>query len=169
MTELLRWRDLLPTDGVQVTPRLYPHYRELFGAGPWQAEPDKVAWTDPVTGRPCLVLRNELGAVCGYVAVDPGHRLHKVPFGSLPWDLDVYGGITYSAYCDDRGPICHIPRPGEPDNVWWFGFACMSHRDLLPIVCGTMSGLLRQYDDMSYRGFGFAINQVQQLAKQLVA
>lgn len=34
--------------------------------------------------------------------------------------LAVHGGLTYSDRCHDD--ICHVPAPGEPDDVWWFGF-----------------------------------------------
>lgn len=23
-----------------------------------------------------------------------------------------------------EGRVCHVPDPGEPDDVWWFGFDC---------------------------------------------
>jgi hypothetical protein len=34
--------------------------------------------------------------------------------------LDAHGGVTYAGPCN--GPICHVPQPGESDEVWWFGF-----------------------------------------------
>lgn len=98
--------------------------RSSWGPGPWDGEPDKVSWTDPATGRPCLAVRNPVGAWCGYVAVDPGHPLHGQDY-DVP-DVVVHGGLTYAAYCREGATeaegICHVPRPGQPHDVWWFGF-----------------------------------------------
>lgn len=44
-----------------------------FGAGPWLDEPDEVSWLDEATGYPCLVRRNDMGNLCGYVDVWPNH------------------------------------------------------------------------------------------------
>jgi len=44
--------------------------------------------------------------------------------------LNVHGGLTYSAACG--GHICHVPKEGEPDNVWWFGFDCNHYGDYGP-------------------------------------
>lgn len=44
--------------------------------GAWMQEPDKVQFEDPETGLPCLIVRNQMGALCGYVGVGPGHPLH---------------------------------------------------------------------------------------------
>lgn len=46
--------------------------RVKWGPGPWDGEPDKMQWTDPATGLDCLIVRNTLGALCGYVGVTPG-------------------------------------------------------------------------------------------------
>jgi hypothetical protein len=49
---------------------------------------------------------------------------------------DVHGGLTYADACGhsdhpSRG-ICHIPAPGEPDGLWWFGFDCAHSGDWSP-------------------------------------
>lgn len=49
--------------------------------GPWDDEPDKLQWTDTVTGLPCLIVRNQAGALCGYVGVPTGHPLHGLHYG----------------------------------------------------------------------------------------
>lgn len=102
--------------------------------GPWDDEPDKVQWRDEATGLPCLIHRSPLGFLCGYVGVAPGHRWHGVDYcdGRLV-RIRVHGGLTYSASCQHGdGPetgICHVPEPGEPDDVWWFGFDCGHYGD----------------------------------------
>lgn len=175
MSELLRWRDLLPTHGVR-TGRLRVGDDILaWGVGPWVHEPDKVLWTDPTTGRPCLVVRNHTGALCGYVAVDPGHQLHGVDYQRVEHQLEAHGGLTYSAFCDDKpgGRICHIPEQGKPHNVWWFGFDCAHSGDFVPMLHGPlMRGLgIPRLDDpwAVYKGVGYVITEVQQLARQLAA
>ena len=48
--------------------------------GPWLQEPDRVEWVDGYTGFTCMVLRNLVGALCGYVGVRPGHPWHGVQY-----------------------------------------------------------------------------------------
>ena len=47
--------------------------KSTWGDGPWMAEPDKEQWPDETTGLPCLIKRNQFGALCGYVGVAEGH------------------------------------------------------------------------------------------------
>lgn len=102
---------------------------EQWGEGPWLDEPDRVDFT--YAGLPCLLHRNpRMGNWCGYVAVLPGHALHGKSYGDDGVDVDAHGGLTYSEACS--GHICHVPEPGEPDNVWWFGFDCAHSGDLVP-------------------------------------
>jgi hypothetical protein len=94
--------------------------RTGWAAGPWDGEPDRVEWRS-AAGFPCLLRRvGGHGAWCGYVAVPPGHPYHGVDFNRVPEAADVHGGLTYSDKCG--GDICHVPAPGESDDVWWLGF-----------------------------------------------
>jgi hypothetical protein len=86
-----------------------------WGDGAWQDEPDKVEWRDDDTRLPCLIVRGPSGALCGYVAVSPGHPWHGRDGGSI--DVVVHGGITFADRRQTSGHICHETRPGEPDNV----------------------------------------------------
>lgn len=107
-----------------------PVDKSNFGPGPWDGEPDRVEFES--AGLPCLLLRGPSGIWCGYVAVPPGHRCHG-------WELDadvladirVHGGLTYAAACDGSR-ICHIPKPGDPADVWWLGFDCGHAGDYIP-------------------------------------
>ncbi len=99
-----------------------------WGDGPWQTEPDRVEWEH--AGFPCLALRHDRsGHFCGYVAVPPGHPLHGKPYDDA--SVEVHGGLTYASACDGSR-ICHIPKPGEPADVWWFGFDCAHGGDYSP-------------------------------------
>jgi hypothetical protein len=98
--------------------------------GPWQAEPDREEWRH--LGIVCLAARNvRHGNWCGYVAVPPGHPWHGQSYGQLE-DVEIHGGLTYAAPC--KGHICHVPQPGEPDDVWWLGFDCAHSDDLIPFL-----------------------------------
>lgn len=124
-----------------------------WGPGPWQNEPDKAVWVDEATGLDCMIVRNRLGALCGYVGVAKSHPFSGVDYAECLddgrgceefWqhrtpsrDLDVHGGLTYAGACfpDERGPgygICHIEQPGRPTHVWWFGFDCAHAYDVVP-------------------------------------
>lgn len=106
--------------------------------GPWRDEPDKAQWIDTVTDLDCLAVRNHVGAWCGYVGVQPGHKWHGVNYFDIKFPLTVHGGLTFSNFCaegegtEEGRFICHIPAPGRPDNVWWLGFDCAHPMDLRP-------------------------------------
>lgn len=95
-----------------------------------EGEPDKVQWVSDVTGLPCLAVRHpSSGHWCGYAAVMPGHKWHGKDYNDvhadLGWEHELEE-LSFSRFCaDSKDPskhICHIPEPGEPDNVWWLGF-----------------------------------------------
>jgi hypothetical protein len=118
-------------------------------AGPWRSEPDKTQWTDGATGLPCLTVRHSSsGHLCGYVGVSDGHPLFAMSYSQCPkgcWDtwcqhspesiLDVHGGITFTDFCQEgkeETGVCHIPEPGQPGRVWWFGFDMAHSGDFCP-------------------------------------
>jgi hypothetical protein len=160
--------------------------------GPWKSEPDKVQWKDKATGLPCLAVRNRhSGHWCGYVGVAEGHPAFELPYDDASalgpehkdgWKgLDVHGGLTYSAFCqddedaEDHG-ICHVPQPGEPDRVWWLGFDCAHSGDLSPKL-GYTAGMLKVYADIleqkrsyeTYQTLEYVQGECARLAEQLGA
>lgn len=111
--------------------------RSKWSAGPWDGEPDRFEWRSD--GVPCLVQRSPLGAWCGYVGVPPGHPWFGKAFDLCSTDLSgvvvepsVHGGVTYAAACAPEHGICHVPAPGEPDDLWWVGFDCAHAGDVSP-------------------------------------
>src|SRR5437899_2549525 len=96
------------------------------GPGPWSKEPNRVQFTH--AGLDCLLHRGGLAAWCGYVAVPPGHPAHGKGYDDIP--VEVHGGLTYAEPC--QGHVCHTPRPGEPEDVWWLGFDCQHFMDTAP-------------------------------------
>lgn len=158
------------------------HDKSTWGDGPWQSEPDKVQWMDPATGLPCLITRAHHGALCGYVGVPADHPA----FGKSPFTfpLEVHGGVTFAETCDPTAPeaigVCHIPGPGEPDHVWWFGFDCAHAWDITPAADAQMANLLGVAEFASlfrgdslfprtYREFDYVQGDVTALAAQLHA
>ncbi len=112
--------------------------RTGWGAGPWDDEPDYETWRTAV-GYPAIarrVGRNFAGHWCGYVAVPPGHPWHKQGYDDIrtaegEWP-DVHGGLTYAEFCNPKAGVCHVPAPGEPEDVWWLGFDCAHSADFRP-------------------------------------
>lgn len=138
--------------------------RSSWPNGPLDGEPDKLNWTDEATGLPCMIVRNRLGALCGYAGVSEGHPYFGVRHNDLSDDVDVHGGLTYSDFC--QGHICHVPEPGKPDRVFWFGFDCGHSHDLIP---NLQYRFLRGHSEERYRDVAYVKAQCGRLAKQLAA
>lgn len=149
--------------------------KSTWGPGPWQSEPDRVEFEH--AGFPCLIVRHEsAGHLCGYVAVPPGHLWHGFDFsgwsdGKRPEpEPEAHGGITYANAC--HGRVCHVPKPGEPDDVWWLGFDAAHAGDLSPgdgwstRHIGTATGWVGVND---YRTVEYMRRQCEQLAEQAKA
>ncbi len=137
-------------------------------AGPWNDEPDKAVWVDEATGLDCMIHRNRTGALCGYVGVGPDHRFHGQDYNTF--DVNVHGGLTYADGCQEGDDpsinVCHIPQPGQPDNVWWFGFDCAHFHDLVPSMA-VIPELAEVFGDTTYRDFAYVKAEVESLAAQL--
>lgn len=149
--------------------------RSTWAAGPWDRESDREQWTTK-TGLPGLIVRNNLGGLCGYVAVPPGHPAHGKGYDDV--DVSVHGGLTFSRACMADGPICHKPAPGEPDDVWWLGFDCVHAGDKYPAL--TKRGIIPSLDKIEdrfaevrgrdvYRDMAYVRAETESLAEQLAA
>lgn len=147
--------------------------RTGWGRGPWDGEPDKVSWTDEATNMPCIAVRANpwQGSWCGYVAVNPGHPYHGKDY-EVP-GADVHGGLTFAASCNDDGPIehavCHVPEPGQPADVWWFGFDCGHYTDIFPAYRTHFPEMWDLYErtGAQYRPLDYVKEQCTRLAAQL--
>ncbi len=155
--------------------------KKSLGNGPWQQEPDRLEFE--AHGLPCLAVRNAMGSWCGYVAVSEGHPFYEYEYNqctkgnclenscehSPEAKIDVHGGLTYSQKCE--GPICHVPKPGEPDNVWWFGFDCSHAYDLTPRLHKFQSKNFPASPFLKlteiYRDMNYIRKETTRLAKQL--
>lgn len=136
--------------------------------GPWTLEPDKAVWVDEDTNLDCMIVRNLMGALCGYVGMKPDTRLYGLSYDEVNFLIDsnslenVHGGLTYGAQCNGL-LICHAPDPGCPDHVYWLGFDCLHAFDGCP---GYKQDNFWP-EDRKYRNFAYVKREVESLAQQL--
>lgn len=159
--------------------------------GPWQDEPDRVAWTDAATGYSCLILRQLDGELAGFVGVGPSHPLWSYERDAIPASLGItaHTGIDYAALCDQNGPpefqICHVHHMAvgqqlasvtvnrdeaglDLADAWWFGFTCDKVGDFLP-GDEAHNDTRREEGPKIYRDIGYVAAEVLTLAGQLKA
>lgn len=144
--------------------------KSAWERGPWDDEPDKVQWTDDATGLPCLIKRSRHGALCGYVGLPPEHPWYGRDYGDIP--VDVHGELTFAGGCEHgdnpaKG-ICHIPEPGQPDNVWWLGFDCANAWDYSDMASSPewRKQWPRSSDEI-YRDIAYVRDECTKLAEQV--
>lgn len=168
----------------------YREDKKEWPVGPWTSEADKVQWVDEATGLDCLILRNRSGALCGYVGVPESHPWHGKGYSSCTRTpvceegycdhgpdsmVRVHGGLTFADACHESGKpeesICHIPEPGRPEHVWWFGFDCHHSGDLGPsmIRWNQEHGFSKLDRGDVYRDRAYVEAEVAALAKQIAA
>jgi hypothetical protein len=137
--------------------------------GPWKEEPDRVDFVH--AGYACFLLRNDrMGQWCGYVGVDRVHPFYGKKYDDV--DVEVHGGLTYSDTC--KGQLCHVPQPGMPDDVWWFGFDAAHCYDLVPGMLARELNVpaLREFalnhlHEDTYRDLAYMKRETEALAEQL--
>ncbi len=136
--------------------------KSKFGAGPWCEEPDRIEWR--AHGLPCLMFRNpKYGHWCGYVGVPPEHLLHaktNARFQSVE--------VDYAEHC--AGSICHVPEPGEPNHIFWFGFSCSHYEDLSPGLHITIAELPDELlETLTYRDEAYVKKMVSSLCEEIAS
>jgi hypothetical protein len=131
--------------------------------------PDTVVghWVDSISHFPCLIRVGPLGALCGYVAVPPGHRWHGKGYAYCQkcgqdycWvhdadmqQFDVHGGVTFAGPADEEW--------GFAPEDWTVGFDCAHYFDYVPFVgIGNPADL---------RSPEWVASEVSKLAHQLAA
>lgn len=139
------------------------HFVDRTGwpSGPWDDEPDKVEWwLDDPPGYLGLIMRNEMGALCGYVGLPPGHSGHGIPWSNnvVLSSMSVHGAVTYS------GPYMTEGR------VWWLvGFDCLHFQDDAPGMMMVAARVGRRLMLGEYRTIEYVRAEVVSLAVQLAA
>jgi hypothetical protein len=163
--------------------------KSTWGEGPWREEPDKIQW-ETRAGVPCLAVRGPHGGWCGYVGVGARHPFYEKAYNvclqaspcaeedwcahTLAALLEVHGGLTFSAHCregEDVGSICHVPEPGEADNLWWLGFDCGHLQDYSPVYAARLREIYPLFPQWKthagYRTLTYVQAECEQLALQL--
>jgi hypothetical protein len=147
--------------------------KSTWGDGPWRYEPDRLDFEHE--GLACLLHRGPGGHWCGYVGVPPTHALYGKGYDDA--DVNVHGGLTYASKCS--GTICHVPKPGSPDDVWWFGFDCAHSGDLSSMkYASSIRSRRGDYNHAkalaantwtveTYRTFEYVKAETERLAEQL--
>lgn len=142
-------------------------FKEKDLMGPWMDEPDRVEFNHK--GFACLLIRHpSLFHWCGYVGLSPDHSYFDK---EDPDDanIDIHGGITYSKKC--KGAVCHIPKEGEKEDLFWLGFDCAHLGDNSPgrdffmiFATGRPSAMnaMGKYRDVKY-----VQSETKSLAEQL--
>ena len=144
--------------------------KSVWPRGEWDTEYDKKQWQDEETGYPCLIVRSQLNALCGYVGVNSDHPLFEKNYDDA--DVRVHGGLTFADKCLP-GPIeesvCHLVEPGEDEQIWWFGFDCAHFNDMYPGSIEVMQKFPELHGSLggTYRNVEFVEAEVASLAKQL--
>jgi hypothetical protein len=67
-----------------------------------------------------------------------------------------------------------VPDPGEPDDVWWFGFDCAHWMDVMPGLIYVQEEVRKDYDPPydppeTYKNQEYVMEEVTRLASQLAA
>lgn len=137
-----------------------PNAEKPLPDGPWCDEPDREEGR--ALGLPYILNRGPVGAWCGYVGVPPGHPWHGKHYDDID-DAQVHGGLTYANAC--HGHICHVPKPGDADDVWWLGFDCGHYLDEVPAYSEELRMCLKR-EGMVYRDIGYVRRETRNLAAQ---
>lgn len=125
---------------------------------PWKDEADRELFES--YGFPCLVQRNMLGSLCGYVGVRKNHRFFAAEIEDLP--LQCLKPITYS-----RKNALPVGAEGM-DDVWWIGFHTTYWNDVIPRMHDPF--IFDVYHkasvEITYRDFAFVRKECEALAAQ---
>tara|TARA_Y100000296_G_scaffold79468_1_gene103460 strand:+ start:32017 stop:32700 length:684 start_codon:yes stop_codon:yes gene_type:complete len=185
-TNLPALPDRFPIAGTEVRPlQLYTvAKRHPEGSGPWNGEPDKLAWKDAASGLDCILLRQPSGVWGAFVAVSPSHPLWGFECDAIPSPLDLtgHGEIDYAETCAVYEPeetrICHVgahrqsgarvpnDEHDHTGDAWWFGCSADKPGDYVP---HSPQPILAREHGETYRDIDYMYEVAVDLAGQLAA
>jgi hypothetical protein len=120
-------------------------------------------WTTQAGLRAVVVVQDH-GNRCGYVAVPEGHAMHGKDYDEV--DVTVHGGLTFADGTDTY--------PVAAEGLWWFGYDCAHYGDardpeLMSPKYREMydEGLLNFFDEGTVRSLDYCIGECESLATQL--
>lgn len=127
--------------------------------GPWMRESDRIELSVNCQ-YPCLILRSNIGHLCGYVAVDKSHP----SFGRAYSDVAVtcHGGLTFGENGKTLPAKWFHSKVTKTEDVHWFGFDCGHICDYSP----GLNGFMGDTDVNSYRTLYDVACELSELAEQ---
>lgn len=154
----------------------------MWPDGPWNKEPDRVQFEHE--GLPCLLIRNELGAWCGYVGVYIDSPLFGICDSEieLPSHCEV-NSFESSVEREDKLWL-ELPLPEDvpidvnnieeaidnhvrvPLRVWFFGFDCCHYRDLVPGM-GVLTKGIDKHMRGVYRDYKYVVQVCKDMAEAI--
>jgi hypothetical protein len=117
--------------------------KKKWGDGPWMNEPDELAFK--YKGYPCLIQRQGMGHLCGYVDIHLFHPFYTHHLETL--DLYVHGGISYDRKINEYRRI---------------GFDTAHYDDYLPNSATTFNS-----ESSTYKTIDYVKKGLMQLVDQL--
>lgn len=114
----------------------------------------------------CMIRRIEdMGHLCGYVAIPKGHILYKKSYTEIEeeYDLIVHGGLTFSDFFG-KPEI----DPNAYDNRWYIGFDCAHAGDLTPNMYVKFPQIYHECDLIHREGIYKDMEYVTEECKSLV-
>lgn len=118
--------------------------KSKWGFGQWMDEPDKMQWQDEATGLPCLMVRNNGGAWCGYVGLSEGHPFYGKEYSTR---IPLPAGFS-ERKMDDRTPvIAMFCEAGKDDGLVSLELAIEVHGGL------TFSDFCGDHDEAAWERF----------------
>ena len=107
-------------------------------------------------GLKALVLAQEAGHRCGYVAIENTHPWFGLKYDNALIDplIEVHGGLTYS-------------RTDEVTNLHWFGYDCAHAGDAIDatLMPTNFNPLIRHFGVV--RTLEYCVDECESLAEQL--
>jgi hypothetical protein len=122
---------------------------ELNDDWKWLEEPNKTEFEH--AGVKCLILRDRIMWLGGYVGLEPGHP----HFGKHFRDIEVKGvhrGLNFSGRGDGQR---------RKEGLWWIGFYCDRPGDYVPGRLDNLKG------GEVYRNIEYVRGEVKKLAEQM--
>lgn len=136
--------------------------KKAWGQGPWDTEPDTAYWVS--NNFHCMIVRNPLGALCGYVGLSKEHPWYGLEYGDLIEKENipnVHGGITYAHI---GHPKIELPLE-QKESIYWLGFDCAHAYDVIP----AMTDWPLSCRQGTYRDINYVKAEVEKLAAALQA
>lgn len=161
----------------------------------WELEKNRESFTNG--NHECVVKRNSMGVLCGYVNVGKEHPLFGLEYGDYvkvspeiiaTKRIDMSKIDIISLICHDKDRIKNNELPislllsvhggitwasdnvpnEDSDGNWWFGFDCGHAGDLIPSFA-DMHILDDLFGESVYRDMEYVKNECIQLCNQLDA